>query len=58
MVLLSNLPSLACPIGLSRGGLPIVVQVMGAHLEDRTTFAFVGLLDREFCGFQAPASLI
>ncbi|HEX7946121.1 MAG TPA: amidase family protein, partial [Phenylobacterium sp.] len=57
VALLPNLPATACPIGLSRGGLPIGVQVMGAHLEDRTTIAFAGLLEREFGGFRPPPSL-
>jgi hypothetical protein len=43
-------------MGLSRAGLPIGVQVMGGHLEDRTTIAFAGLLEREFGGL-TPAAL-
>ncbi len=54
VALLPHLPATACPMGLSRGGLPIGVQVMGGHLEDRTTIAFAGLLEREFGGFQPP----
>ena len=54
VALLPNLPATACPMGLSRGGLPIGVQVMGGHLDDRTTIAFAGLLEREFGGFVAP----
>lgn len=54
VALLPNLPATALPMGLTRGGLPIGIQVMGAHLEDRTTIAFAGLLEREFGGFVAP----
>jgi amidase len=54
IALLPNLPATACPIGLTRGGLPMSVQVIGPYLEDRTTIAFAGLLEREFGGFVAP----
>ena len=57
VALLPNLPSTAVPLGLSRGGLPMGVQVMGPYLEDRTTLAFAGLLEREFGGFQPPPPL-
>jgi amidase len=30
------------------------VQVIGPYLEDRTTIAFAGLLERELGGFVAP----
>lgn len=51
---LGHLPATAAPVGLSRGGLPIGVQIIGPYLEDRTTIAFAGLLEREFGGFVAP----
>lgn len=54
VALLPNLPATALPLGQTRGGLPIGVQVMGPYLEDRTTIAFAGLLEREFGGFKAP----
>lgn len=57
VALLPNLPATAVPIGLTRGGLPIGAQVMGPYLEDRTTIAFAGLLEREFGGFKAPPAL-
>ena len=56
VALLPNLPATAMPLGLSRGGLPMGIQVMGPYLEDRTTIAFAGLLEREFGGFRAPPS--
>ena len=49
-----GLPATAVPIGLSPSGLPIGVQVIGPYLEDRTTIAFAGLLEREFGGFVPP----
>ncbi len=57
VALLPNLPATAAPIGLTRGGLPIAVQVIGPYLEDRTTIAFAGLLEREFGGFTPPPRL-
>ena len=54
VALLPNLPATACPIGFSRAGLPISAQVIGPYLEDRTTIAFAGLLEREFGGFKRP----
>jgi amidase len=57
VALLPHLPSTACPMGFSRGGLPLGLQVMGPYLEDRTTIAFAGLLEREIGGFKAPPPL-
>jgi amidase len=51
---LGHLPATAAPVGLSRGGLPIGIQIIGPYLEDRTTIAFAGLLEREFGGFTSP----
>ncbi len=51
---LAHLPSTAAPIGLSDDGLPIGIQIIGPYLEDRTTIAFAGLLEREFGGFRRP----
>lgn len=51
---LGHLPATAAPLGLSKAGLPISVQIIGPYLEDRTTIAFAGLLEREFGGFVAP----
>jgi amidase len=42
------------PIGRSRAGLPIGVQIMGQLLDDRTTLAFAVLVVREFGGFAPP----
>jgi len=49
-----GLPATAAPIDRSVEGLPIGVQIIGAYLEDRTTIAFAGLLEREFGGFMPP----
>ena len=47
-------PATAMPIARSPAGLPIGVQIVGPYLEDRTTIAFAGLVEREFGGFVPP----
>ena len=49
-----GLPSTAAPIDRSATGLPIGVQIIGPYLEDRTTIAFAGLIERQFGGFVPP----
>jgi amidase len=51
---LTGLPATAAPNGRSESGLPIGVQIIGGYLEDRTTIAFAGLIEREFGGFTPP----
>ena len=51
---LPDLPATVVPIQRSETGLPIGVQIVGPHLEDRTTIAFAQLLEREFGGFVPP----
>lgn len=53
-----NLPATAAPIGLSKAGLPIAVQIIGGYLEDRTTIGFAGLMEQAFGGFAPPPSLV
>jgi amidase len=47
-------PATAVPLGLTRGGLPIGVQLIGPYLEDRTPLRFAELLAQEFGGFTPP----
>jgi amidase len=56
IAILTGLPSTTMPIGQS-DGLPIGVQITGGYLEDRTTIAFAGLVEREFGGFTPPPNL-
>ena len=51
---LTGLPATAAPIGRSESGLPIGVQIIGGYLDDRTTIAFAGMIEREFGGFVLP----
>ena len=54
---LSGLPATTMPIGRTESGLPIGMQVIGGFLDDRTTLAFAGLVEREFGGFTPPPDL-
>jgi amidase len=51
---LTGLPATVAPIGRDASGLPIGVQIIGGYLNDRTTIAFAGLIEREFGGFTPP----
>jgi amidase len=52
-----GLPATAVPIERTPTGLPIGVQIIGPYLEDRTTIALAGLIEREFGGFVPPPAL-
>jgi amidase len=43
-----GLPATCAPIGKTRSGLPVGVQIIGPRYEDRTTIAYAGLVEREF----------
>jgi amidase len=51
---LTGLPATAIPVGRSETGLPVGAQIIGPYLEDRTTIALAGLIEREFGGFVPP----
>jgi len=51
---LPGLPATAIPLGLSREGLPVGVQIVGPWLEDRTPLKLAELIEREFGGFVPP----
>jgi len=48
------LPGTVAPLGLSKGGLPFGVQILGGMYEDRTTIAVAGMLERTWRGFVPP----
>ncbi|WP_339039568.1 amidase [Bradyrhizobium symbiodeficiens] len=52
-----GLPATAVPIERTPSGLPIGVQIIGPYLQDRTTIALAGLIEREFGGFCPPPTL-
>lgn len=51
---LPGLPATAIPLGLSKDGLPLGVQIVGPYLEDRTPLRLAELIEREFGGFVPP----
>jgi amidase len=51
---LNGLPATTMPNGRTESGLPIGVQIVGGYLEDLTTVAFAGFIEREFGGFTPP----
>ena len=53
----NGLPATTMPIAHTDGGLPIGMQIIGGYLDDNTTIAFAGLVEREFGGFTPPPSL-
>jgi len=53
----TGLPATVAPIGHGESGLPIGVQIIGGYLQDHTTIAFAGLIERAFGGFTPPPQL-
>jgi amidase len=51
---LSGQPATAFPVGLTRAGLPMGLQVIGPYLEDRTPLRFASLIGWEFGGYSRP----
>ena len=54
---LNGFPATTVPIGCNAEGLPIGMQIVGGYLDDRTTLAFAGLVEREFGGFTRQPNL-
>jgi amidase len=51
---LAGLPATTAPVGLTRGGLPVGIQIMGPYLEDATTIDLAGRLADLLGGFRPP----
>ncbi len=51
---LAYLPATAAPIGCTRAGLPVGLQIVGPYLEDRTPIAFANHLAKVTGGFEIP----
>ena len=49
-----GLPAAVVPIDRGGSTLPIGVQIVGPHLEDRTVLAFAAAIERELGGFVPP----
>jgi amidase len=52
-----GLPATVMPVGRSKAGLPIGVQIIGPLFEDRTALAFAHLVEREYGGFARPPDI-
>jgi amidase len=50
-----HLPASIAPLGFTRSGLPLGVQIAGPIYGDRTTIAVAGMLEQAWLGFTAPA---
>jgi amidase len=50
----SYLPGTSAPVGITKDGLPVGVQIIGPHMGDRTTIAVAGMLEEILGGFKAP----
>jgi amidase len=57
LVTMALLPSTVIPVGRTRGGVPVGVQIVGPYLEDATTLAFARAAERELGGFTPPEGL-
>jgi amidase len=51
-----HLPASVAPIGVSKAGLPIGVQIVGPLYGDRTTIQVARLLEKAWQGFVPPES--
>jgi len=50
----SYLPAAVVPVGLSKSGLPIGIQIIAPYLEDRTALKFARHLEELTGGFKIP----
>ncbi len=50
----ADLPATSAPVGITPEGLPVNVQIIGDHLDDRATINFAELLAEVQGGFQPP----
>jgi len=51
---LTGLPATTAPIGLTKDGLPVGLQIIGPYLEDATPIDLAGILTDVIGGFQPP----
>lgn len=49
-----GLPAIAVPVGISEGGLPVSVQVIGQPNEDETVLAVAAVLEKAYGGWRMP----
>jgi amidase len=51
---LAGLPATTAPVGLTRGGLPVGIQIVGPYLEDATPIDVAGRVAEVVGGFRPP----
>jgi amidase len=51
---LTGLPATTAPVGLTRGGLPVGIQIIGPYLEDATPIDLAERLGGVVGGFRPP----
>jgi amidase len=54
LITMALLPSTVIPLGRTGAGLPVGVQIVGPHLEDRTPLAFARQAEAVLGGFAPP----
>jgi amidase len=54
----ARLPATVVPVGLSKEGLPVGLQVIGPYLEDRTTIDVARRMAHEVAGFRPPPTFL
>jgi amidase len=54
LISVARLPAVSVPVGLTAGGLPVGMQVVGPYLEDRTAIRFASHLASLTGGYRVP----
>ena len=55
LVGVAHLPASVAPVGRTRDGLPVGIQIVAPYLEDHTSIAFAAQLESLLGGFEPPA---
>ena len=55
LVGVAHLPASVAPVGRTRAGLPVGIQIVAPYLEDHTAIAFAAQLESLLGGFEPPA---
>lgn len=55
---LCYLPAVVAPIGFTRNGLPVGVQIVARQYDDRTCIEFAKLIERDYQAFEPPPDFL